>query len=114
MEWFFVILVVIGVAGLIAQHFNKKEEQRQLEEKRASLTAKYLGNPFINDILSGTIRQGMTEQQVIDSWGLPAAREERVLKTKVVHTLKYAQIGSRSFRQQVKLENGVVVGWTNR
>lgn len=118
MEWVALLLIAAGAIGFLIQANNKKAEERRQVEARASraehLARKYANSPFINDILRGTIRQGMTEEQVVDSWGPPAAKDRRVLKTKVVDTLKYAQTGSRSFRQQVKIENGFVVGWSER
>ncbi|MBN9335284.1 hypothetical protein [Devosia sp.] len=117
MEWIALLLIGFALVGFWLQASNRKAEERRLVEERASrieyVRRKYAGSPFIEDILQGNIRQGMTREQVIDAWGLPAAQDERVLKTKVVHTLKYGQSG-RSFRQQVKIENGAVVGWTTK
>jgi hypothetical protein len=82
--------------------------------KRKSLLRKY-GDPQIADkILKGEIWQGMTEAQLIDSWGRPEAREQNVLKTKTTATFKYGMTGKNRFADRVMLENGVVVGWTQR
>ena len=117
MEWFFIVLLVVGVVGLLIQQSEKKSEaarrQRADEDRRATLSKRYANDPFGADVLRGQIRPGMTVQHLVDAWGQPAAIEERVLKTKVVHTYKYAQTGARSFRQRVKVENGIIVGWTN-
>jgi len=119
MEWVFgiVLLALAGVSYLFQQG-KKREEQRAQAVARAArrerLASQYAGSPRLDDILNGTIRLGMTMPEVIDAWGQPDAVEERVLKTKVVQTLKYGQVNARTFRQHVKFENGVVVGWTNR
>ncbi len=119
MEWVvgLVLLALAGVSYMVQQgHKNRAQREADNERaaRRAELSRKYTDSPHLPDLLSGTIRIGMTLEQVIDSWGQPAGIEERVLKTKTTQTLKYGQINSRSFRQQVKLENGFVVGWTNR
>lgn len=117
MEVIFLVAALLIGLGLIGVLKDKKAKDKANDEhaaQRGRLERRYAGSPFLNDILSGNIRQGMTVDQVIDAWGPPAAMEERVLKTKVVHTMKYGSTGSRSFNQQVKVENGVVVGWTSR
>jgi hypothetical protein len=121
MEWFFVVLLVGALLLAWRQHENKKTQirreaqrvEQQRLERRNLLAAKYAESPFKDDILNGNVRVGMTVDELIDSWGRPVAIDERVLKTKVVHTYKYAQISTRSFRQKVKVENGIVVGWSN-
>lgn len=119
MEWIIglALLAAAGISYLI-QSTRKEDKQRaedaERESRRARLLAKYAGQPYAEDIANGTLRLGMNLSEVIDAWGPPEAVEERVLKTKVVQSLKYGQINSRSFRQQVKIENGVVVGWTTR
>lgn len=101
MEW-----VVVGLFGLACVAFVGQRLHKQW------LRRKYKGDPYQADVLAGTIRVGMTAEQLVDAWGPPVAIDERVFKTKVVHTYKYAQTGARSFRQRVKVENGIIVGWT--
>ena len=119
MEWMFG-LVLLGLAGIsyLFQQHQKASAQRKADEARAerrsALSRKYGDSPHLSDLMNGTIRIGMTMEQVIDSWGQPDAVEERVLKTKTTQTLKYGQINSRTFKQQVKFENGLVVGWSSR
>lgn len=101
MEW-----VLVGLFGLACIAFLGQRLQKRW------LRSKYKDDPYLDDLLAGRIRVGMTTEQLVDAWGSPAAIDVRVLKTKVVHTYKYARTGTRSFRQRVKIENGVVVGWS--
>jgi len=114
MEFAFFVILIFGAGLGFAIQRGKTREERLLKQVHLERMAeKYEGSPFRSDILAETIRPGMTVEQLVDAWGPPAGVEERVLKTKVVHTYKYAQTGVRSFRQRVKVENGIVVGWTN-
>ncbi len=103
MEWIWVIVALLLAFMAWSQWYRRRE-----------LRARYDSDPFMHDVLSGRVRQGMTAQHVIDAWGPPSAIDEKVLKSKVVHTYKYAKTGTRSFRQRVQIENGKVVGWTSR
>lgn len=111
MELALLLLFAIGALGAIVQYYSRK---RADEQRLDQLQQKYADSPYKDDVLNGLIRQGMTAEEVVDSWGPPAAVDERVLKTKVVHTYKYGQTGRNSFRQRVTIENGFVVGWTQR
>lgn len=99
-----IILLVILVVVCIGQFGKEKAEERQRLEK-----ARRYSDPVTQDrIVNKNIWQGMTESQLIDSWGQPLGRSRRVLKTKVKETYTY---GSRRYGSKVYLENGIVVGW---
>jgi hypothetical protein len=96
-------LVGLAIAGIAS--FNK---EKQAERQRTANANRY-ADPVTRDrILEKKIWQGMTEQQLVDSWGQPLGRSRRVLKTKVKETYTY---GSRRYGSKVHLENGRVVGW---
>src|SRR5690349_4998529 len=107
---FAIVLLGAGGIGVIIQHRNKiadQERKIRLEnDRRNEMASKYAGDAHKDDVVNGVIRPGMSVRQLVDAWGPPAAIDERVLKTKVVHTYKYAQTGKNSFRQKVKIENG--------
>lgn len=75
---------------------------------------KYGDERVVENIMSKMIWQGMTEDQLIDSWGRPAAKDQKVFKTKITETYKYNRIGHNRFRSRVKVENGVVIGWEQK
>jgi len=60
------------------------------------------------------IWQGMTQEQLIDSWGRPVARDQKIYKTKTAETFKYNQTGKNRFGSRVQVENGLVVGWSQK
>ena len=79
--------------------------------RRLKLMAKYNDQHAVDMIMSKRIWEGMTEAQLVEAWGKPAEVDERVLKTKTAHVYKYNRSGKASFRDKVKLDDGVVVGW---
>jgi len=58
--------------------------------------------------LAAEICQGMSEPELIASWGQPSRVTQQVLKTKVKMTYRY---GSNRHGQSVYLENNRVTGW---
>ena len=96
-----VILAIVLVIGLNAR-------------RRIKLLAKYNDQHAVDMIMSRRIWEGMTQDQLIDAWGKPAEIDERVLKTKTAHVYKYNRSGKASFRDKVKLDDGVVIGWDQK
>ena len=96
-----VILAIVVFIGLNAR-------------RRLKLMAKYNDQHAVDMIMSKRIWEGMTEAQLIEAWGRPAEVDERVLKTKIAHVYKYNRSGKASFRDKVKLDDGVVIGWEQK
>ena len=110
MEWIVVaILLVVALAVLwfVARSLAKRSRYARLIEK-------YGDEKLVTAILTQTIWQGMTVEQLRDAWGEPAAIEQRVLKTKVKEVFKYKQTARNRFRDKVTLEDGIVVGWDQK
>ena len=82
--------------------------------RRKKLMAKYGDAQIVDAIMRRMIWQGMTYDQLVDSQGRPADVDEKVYKSKTVHVFKYGQDGRNRYRQRVTIENGEVVGWTQR
>lgn len=109
------VLVVVFVAVLSFKDSaarNRKAEAERL--RREAIDRDYAGSPFRQDILDGSIRQGMTIDMVVAAWGPPAAVDRKVLKTKTKAVLKYGPGPGRSFANKVTIEDGIVVGWEQR
>jgi hypothetical protein len=104
--------VVLGLACLIviivaiSKHLTRKRRERLWE--------KYKDQSVVEGIMKGLLWQGMSEEQLIDSWGRPVAKDHKVLKTKKTEIFKYNQTGKNRFASRVKLDNGIVVGWDKR
>ncbi|MGN7734351.1 hypothetical protein [Ensifer sp. 22564] len=112
---FFLVLAGIGIAwGLAQSSSEQRQKDEQESERKATIRRKYEGSPYFNDLMGGLIRQGMTGDMVIDSWGRPVAVDRKVYKTKVKEVWKYGPGPRRSFANKVTFENGLVVGWENR
>jgi uncharacterized protein YecT (DUF1311 family) len=101
-----IVLFIIGaVVGGIAVVGNIRRKQH-----RQSLVAKY-GEEAADMILAHQVWQGMTEEQLIESWGLPADKDFEVKRSTTKETWKYGQTGKNRFKNRVYLENGTVIGW---
>lgn len=100
------VVVAIAAALAIMAWLNAR--------RRLHLLAKYGDDEAVNLIMHRKVWEGMTQEQLIDSWGHPAEIDERVLKTKTAHVYKYNPSGKNAFRDRVKLDDGVVIGWDQR
>jgi hypothetical protein len=114
------IAVVVGLALILylghrAKVKRQEEERKRQEEayrqRRESLISKYGTEQIADDIMAHRIWQGMTAEQLADSWGRPEDVDQKVYKQKTSETWKYGRIGKNRYRQRVFTENGVVVGW---
>lgn len=111
------IILLLAVGAVLLGRWNARYKKRYIERKRQrtrdGLVAKYGDGPYIDEILAGRVWIGMTAEQLVDAWGPPVAIDTRRLKTKVSQTYKYVRTRRRGFRQRVKVDDGIVVGWTN-
>jgi hypothetical protein len=83
-----VMIIIFVVAWLLT------EEKRRNDAVTIYATA----NPQLrNDMINKMIRVGMSEEQVIDSWGQPSRRTFRQLQTKTKTTLYFSRGGSRVY-----------------
>lgn len=78
------------------------------------LKEKYQDDGVVEKIVSGTIWQGQTPEQLIDSLGKPHDTDEKVLKTKKKEIWKYQHEGRNRYKLRITLENDEVVGWNHR
>jgi hypothetical protein len=81
-------------------------------KRRRYLIGKY-GEEVGLRILSGTVWQGMTSEQLADCRGNPADIGREVYKTTSKEEWKYNQTGKNRSANRIYLENGIVVGWKN-
>jgi hypothetical protein len=111
MEWIVAgIFIVLGVAVLWFAAFALAKRSRY-----ARLLQKYGGDQKLVDaLMTKTIWQGMTAEQLRDSWGEPVSIEEKVMKTKIKQVFKYKQVAKDRYRDKVTLEDGVIVGWDQK
>lgn len=99
-----VLVVCVVVLIFVAVRYGKNK-------RREHLMAKYSDANLVDIIMQKKIFEGMSTEQLIDSWGHPVAKDHKVLKTKISETFKYNQTGRNRFASRVMLENGIVVGW---
>jgi hypothetical protein len=110
MEWIVVaLLLIVGAAVLVFVARALAKNSRY-----ARLMAKYGDDKLVHAIVTQTIWQGMTTDQLRDSWGDPVAVEQKVMKTKVREVYKYKPLGKNRFRDKVTLEDGIITGWDQK
>jgi len=110
MEWIvaaLLLLVAAGVLVFVARGLAKNS-------RYAKLMAKYGDEKLVHALVTQTIWQGMTIDQLKDSWGEPVAVEQKVMKTKVREIYKYKPLGKNRFRDKVTLEDGIITGWDQK
>jgi hypothetical protein len=79
--------------------------------RRKFLMEKYGDAKVVEAILKRQIWQGMTRDQLCDSWGNPVEIGREIQKKAVKETFKYDRTGRNRFKKRVSIENGIVVGW---
>ncbi|WP_298017832.1 DUF2845 domain-containing protein [uncultured Castellaniella sp.] len=108
---------LIGVIALVVVVWiwaSSALKKKRLAERRAYLMSKYHDPRIVDRIMSRTMWQGQTEEQLTDALGGPVDIDQKVMKNKVRETWKYRQQGANRFGLRITLENGIVVGWDQK
>lgn len=99
------LVLIAGAASLfVVRHLARKARRKRLMEK-------YGNAELVEAILNRKVLQGMTREQLYDSWGRPVETGHEIYKKTVRETFKYDRTGRNRFKKRVYLENGIVVGW---
>ena len=106
LEVLFAIAVLLFVVWGARSAINRNRRQH--------LLAKYGDLAVVERIMARKVWQGMSVEQLIDSWGRPVDVGRKVYKTKSVETYKYNQTGRNRFASRVTVEGGQVVGWEQK
>jgi uncharacterized protein YecT (DUF1311 family) len=94
--------------------YKRKRERDKVIARREHLTAKYGDAGIADKIMQHLIWPGMSEEQLVDSWGSPVDKAQRIYKSKITETFKYNQTGRNRFANRIVVENGIVVGWDRK
>jgi Lysozyme inhibitor LprI len=103
------VILLIG-AGLVLWLGSMVVRDIRKRRRRQDLLSQY-GEEVADRILAHEVWQGMTDEQLVASWGNPVEVGREVLRNKSKETWKYLQTGRNRFANRVYLENGVVIGW---
>ena len=110
--WGWILLVALAIMLWVAAAALKRRRLRRLAEARfAELMKKYRDQTIVEAIMGGSIWQGMSEDQLMNSRGAPEDKDQTIYKTKKKETWKYGRSGKNRFRERIFVENGIVVGW---
>lgn len=103
-NWSFISIILLGVGAWISLKVVNYLQRRRY------LVGKY-GKEIGLMILAKKMWQGMTEEQLTDSWGKPVEISQEVIRRRVRETWKYGQTGKNRFQNRVYFEDGYVIGW---
>jgi ribosomal protein L21E len=111
-NWIWIALIVVAISLWVSAGLLRRRRQRlQREARFAELMAKYNDQQVVVAIMNGSVWQGMSQEQLVDSRGQPEDKDQIVYKTKTKQTWKYGRVGKNRFRERIYVENGTVVGW---
>jgi hypothetical protein len=111
-----VLLMVIILRKKIAERRRKETENNEnalFRSRYDELYLKYGDNDTVARIMNNSVWMGMTKEQLHESLGPPADISRKVRKSKTSEEYKYGRVGGNRFKRRVKIENDVVVGWSN-
>jgi len=104
MAWYWWLAIAVAVCLVILV----------LVAKRLRLTMKYDDEELVEQLLDEKFWRGMTAEQLRDALGEPLDIDEEALKTKTKSVWKYDQTGKNRYGLKIRLEDGIVVGWTQK
>lgn len=104
------LIIIIGLIIWAILAASKRAKKR----KYAMLLEKYHDPLIVNKIMAKQIWEGMTVEQLRDSWGNPADIGEKVYKAKIKYTWKYGQTGRNRYSRRVIIEDNQVSGWETK
>ena len=82
-SWGWILLAAIAIALWIAAAALKRHRLRRLAEARfAELMKKYSDRSIVEAIMRGSVWQGMSEEQLIESGALPRTETKPFTKPK--------------------------------
>lgn len=100
------------IAGMKrAEGAAQREAERQA--RREALSKRFDEHTAMM-IMIGDPWEGATREMICEACGYPDEVEERVMKSKTRHVLKYRAESGRKIRLRVVLEDGIVVGWESK
>ncbi len=124
------LICLLGVSAIVilnifwkrrVRRIAKQEEEEairnRLEElrmRREELVARFGSEEIADAVIASKVWQGMSKDQLLESWGTPEDIDTKVYKMKTSETWKYGEIGKNRYSSKVFLENDFVVGWDQR
>ena len=103
-NWSFLSIILLGGGAWVSLKIVNYLQRRRY------LIGKY-GKEVGLMILAKKMWQGMTEEQLTDSWGRPVEISQEVIRRRIRETWKYGQTGKNRFQNRVYFEDGCVIGW---
>lgn len=93
---------------------RRKKNLIAFEAYKRSLLEKYKHSEVVERILNSEYWTGQTTDQLEDSLGAPSDIDTTVLKTKTKEVWKYGKVRKGQYRLRINIENGKVVGWSDK
>lgn len=109
-NWLWILVAIVGLVFSVL-FLSARADEKSQQRRYQYLINKYHDDSVVRGIMNEQVWRGQTDEQLLDSWGNPEDKDIKVLKSKRTEIWKYGKINSRSYRQKVTLENGIVVGY---
>jgi hypothetical protein len=107
-------VAIIAVSVFLTIGLLAIMKRAKTRARRKALLEKYHDEAVVDRILSRSVWEGMTRDQIVDALGEPSTIDNGLQRHKVVQVFKYHPDGADRYRLRVSLEDGVVAGWHQR
>jgi outer membrane protein assembly factor BamE (lipoprotein component of BamABCDE complex) len=107
-------VAIIAVSAFLTIGLLAIMKRAQVTARRKALLEKYHDDAIVDRILSRSVWEGMTRDQIVDALGAPSTIDNGMQRRKVLQVFKYHPDGVDRYRLRVNLEDGVVTGWQQR
>jgi hypothetical protein len=104
----FAVIILVILAALVFYLVRKRAA------RLAYLRMKYGDEIIVQKIMRRRFWQGQTMEQLQDSLGRPASKDNGLLKTRKREVWKYQSSGMNRYRLRITLEDDVVVAWDQK
>jgi hypothetical protein len=102
------LIVLVGLGAVLFYLIRKRTA------RLSYLRMKYGDETVVQKIMQRRFWQGQTIEQLQDSLGHPASKDNGLLKTRKREVWKYQPSGRNRYRLRITLDDDVVVAWDQK
>lgn len=106
MGWIALIVFIIVLIIIVNIYLTKKKKER--------LLGKYGDPEIVEMIMQHCFWVGQTEEQLIDSLGIPEGKSVKKMKTRYREVWKYNQMGKNRYGLRITLDDRIVQTWERK
>jgi len=107
---FIIIIVLSIIGGALKKDIEEKEKQISVLRRQGELIKKY-GEEIGIKVFNRKMWTGMTEEQLIDSWGNPDDLKNGSKRKTYYYNTKYGPRGGITSQTSITIKDGIVSDW---